>query len=53
VVHISAAIGQFFEAIIKALFLSAGAAVMVGLIAAAVMFGALFLLRWLVRKRRR
>jgi hypothetical protein len=39
-VHISAAIGQFFEAIGKALFLSAGAVVMVGLLAVATVVGA-------------
>jgi len=52
-VHISAAIGQFFEAIVKALFLSAGAAVAVGLFAFAGVFGALFALRWLFRHRGR
>jgi hypothetical protein len=52
-VHISAAIGQFFEAIVKALFLSAGAVLAVGLLAMAAVFGALYALRWLVRRRGR
>ena len=52
-VHISAAIGQFFGAILKGLLLSAGAAVAMGVIALAGVFGALYALRWLVRRARR
>jgi hypothetical protein len=52
-VHISAAIGQFFGAIVKALFLSAGAVVMVGVLAVASLFGAFVGWRALRRKTRR
>jgi hypothetical protein len=51
-VHISAAIGQFFGAILKGLLFSAGAAVAMGVVAVVAVFGALFALRWLVRRGR-
>lgn len=51
-VHISAAIGQFFGAILKAMFLSAGAALAIGVLAAAAVVGSILLLRALLRRRR-
>jgi hypothetical protein len=52
-VHISAAIGQFFGAIVKALFLSAGAVVLVGALAVVSLVGAFVSWRALRAKTRR
>jgi hypothetical protein len=52
-VHISAAIGQFFEAIVRAVLLSAGAAIGVGVLAAVSIVGTFLALRWLLGSKRR
>jgi hypothetical protein len=52
-VHISAAIGQFFGAIVRALLLSAGAVVMVAVLAVTALAGALLGWRALRTSKRR
>jgi hypothetical protein len=52
-VHISAAIGQFFGAIVKAVLLSAGAVVMMGGLAVMTLVGVVLGWRALHRSKRR